>query len=85
MRYIEQVAKMLGVELYEEFQIEPTERGKLQGVKECNKTFRFDTSLVFKGYDDGWSEWYGFECDKILYKLILGLYVIRKENEHDGE
>ena len=78
MSYIEQVAKMLGVELYEEFQIEPTEIAKLQGVKECEKTFRFDIGLVYKGYDDGWSEWYGFGCDNILYKLIVGLYVIRK-------
>lgn len=80
-KYIEQVANMLGVELYEEFKIKPTERAKIMGYKENNKTFRFDTELVYKGYDDGWSEWYGFDCDKILYRLILGLYKIVQTNE----
>ena len=76
--YIEQVANMLGVELYEEFKIKPTEKAKILGHKEINKVFRFDTELVFKGYNDGWSEWYGFDCAKILYDLLLGLYEIVK-------
>lgn len=76
--YIEQVANMLGVELLEEFKIKPTERGKILGCKEIDRTFRFDSELVFKGYNDGWSEWYGFGCDEILYRLILGKYEIVK-------
>ena len=76
---IEKIANMLGVELYEEFKIRPTKMGELLGCKPINRTFRFDTELVYKGYDDGWSEWYGFDCDKILYKLILGKYEIIKE------
>ena len=75
---IEKIAKMLGVELYEEFKIKPTKMGEVMGVKPCEKIFRFDTELVYKGYDDGWSEWYGFDCDKILYYLILGKYEIVK-------
>lgn len=75
---IEKIANMLGVELYEEFEIEPTELGEIMGCKPIGKVFRFDTELVFRGYDDGWSEWYGFDCDKILYKLILGKYRVKK-------
>ena len=75
---IEKIAKMLGVELYEEFKIKPTKMGEIMGVKPCEKIFRFDTELVYKGEDDGWSEWYGFGCDKILYYLILGKYEIVK-------
>ena len=75
---IEKIANMLGVELYEEFKIRPTKRGEVLGCNPINKTFRFDTELVYKGYDDGWSEWYGFNCDKILYGLILGKYEIVK-------
>ena len=75
---IEKIAKMLGVELYEEFKIKPTKMGEIMGVKPCEKIFRFDTELVYKGEDDGWSEWYGFGCDKILYYLILGKYKIVK-------
>lgn len=51
---IEKIAKMLGVELYEEFKIKPTKKGEIMGVKPCEKIFRFDTELVYKGYDDGW-------------------------------
>lgn len=76
---IEKIANMLGVELYEEFKIRPTKRGEVMGCKTIDRTFRFDTDLVYKGYNDGWSEWYGFECDKILYNLILGKYEIIKE------
>lgn len=75
---IGKIANMLGVELYEEFKIKPTKIGEIMGCKPIDKTFRFDTELVYRGYDDGWSEWYGFECDKILYKLILGKYEIEK-------
>ena len=75
---IEKIANMLGVELYEEFKIRPTKMGEILGHKPINKTFRFDSALVYKGYDDGWSEWYGFGCDKILYNLILELYEIVK-------
>lgn len=82
--YIEQVANMLGVEINEEFKIKPTEYAKVLGHKENNNIFRFDTELVHKGYNDGWSEWYGFRCDKVLYHLILGLYEIVKLNE-EGE
>lgn len=78
--YIEQVANMLGVELLEEFKIKPTELGRILGTKETDKVFRFDSELVYKGYNDGWSEWYGFECDNILYKLLLGKYEIVKMN-----
>lgn len=78
--YIEQVANMLGVELLEEFKIKPTELGRILGTKETDKVFRFDSELVYKGYNDGWSEWYGFECDNILYKLLLGKYEIVKTN-----
>lgn len=74
---IEKIANMLGVELYEEFKIRPTKSGEILGCKPNDKTFRFDTELVFKGYNDGWSEWYG-GCDEILYKLILGKYEIVK-------
>ena len=75
-KYIEQVANMLGLELLEEFKIKPTEYGKLLGHKEDERVFRFDSELVYKGYDDGWSEWYGFKCDKVLYHLILGIYKV---------
>ena len=76
---IKYIAKMLGVELYEEFKIKTTEYGKLLGTKEIDRVFRFDLELVYKGYNDGWSEWYGFDCDKILYYLLLGKYEIIKE------
>lgn len=77
-KYIEQVANMLGVELLEEFKIRPTKKGKVYGCKEINKTFRFDSELVYKGYNDGWSEWYGWDCEKILYKLLLEKYEVVK-------
>lgn len=76
--YISQIVEMLGVKINEEFKIKPTEYGKVLGCKEIDKIFRFDTELVYKGYDDGWSEWYGFGCDKILYQILLGKYEIVK-------
>ena len=76
--YIAQVANMLGVKLYEEFKIKPTDLGKAYGVKDDEKIYRFDSELVYKGHHDGWSEWYGFDCDKILYRLLLGKYEIVK-------
>ena len=88
MSYIEQVANMLGVKLLEEFTIRPTKLGKLLGCKEINRTFRFDSELVYEGHDDGWSKWYGCGCDKILYELLLGEYEIVKEahqTEKGGE
>lgn len=78
--FIPQIADMLGVKINEEFKIKPTEYGKVLGCKGINKTFRFDTELVYEGYDDGWSEWYGFDCANILYGLILGKYEIVKED-----
>lgn len=82
-KYIEQVANMLGVELYEEFKIRPTEYGKALGyiVLEDNRIFRFDSELVCKGYRDNWSEWCGNGCYRILYYLILGLYEVVKSDE----
>lgn len=81
--YIQQIANMLGVEINEEFKIRPTEYGKVLGCKEIDKVFRFDTELVYKGYNDGWSEWWGHECDKYLYYLILGKYEIVKISDAD--
>lgn len=75
--HIEEVAKMLGVELYEEFRIQPTEYAIVLGHKENDYIFRFDSELVHKSHNDGYSEWYG-GCEKILNYLILGLYVIVK-------
>ena len=83
-KYIEQVANMLGVELLEEFKIRPTKMGKVLGCKEINKTFRFDSELVYKGYNDGWSEWYGWDCEKILYKLLLEKYEVVKVVQNDN-
>ena len=83
--YIEQVANMLGVELYEEFKIRPTESGKILGCKEIDSTFRFDTELVRKGYNDGWSEWYGHNCSTIMYRLILEKYEIVKGGVNNAE
>ena len=81
---IEKVAELLGVKLYEEFRIRPTEMGRSLGYKiiDKNKTFRFDTELVYKGHHNGWSEWYGSkDCGETLYRLLLGLYEIVKIEE----
>src|SRR5574344_1976693 len=68
---IEKIANLLGVKLYEEFTIRPTERGKILGHKcDENLVYRFDTELVYKGYNDGWSEWYG-NGSKTFYYLCL--------------
>lgn len=75
---IKKIADMLGVGILEEFKIRPTKLGESLGCKPIDRTFRFDTELVYKGHNDGWSEWYGFECDKILYQIILGKYEIVK-------
>ena len=76
--YIEQVAKMLGVNMLEEFKIQPTKSGSVLGCKEDKNTYRFDLcGLVYKGYNDGWSEWYG-GTSRILEKLLLGLYKVVK-------
>lgn len=82
--YITQVANMLGVKLYEEFKIKPTDLGKVCGVKDDEKIYRFDSELVYKGHHDGWSEWYGFGCDKVLYHLLLGKLEIVKLKELEG-
>lgn len=79
--YMQEISRMLGIKINEEFKIKPTEYGKVLGCKEDNRIFRFDTELVYKGYDDGWSEWYGFGCDKILYQILLGKYEIVKNEK----
>lgn len=78
MNLIEKVANMLGVELNEEFTIRPTEKGKILGYKtDEERVYRFDTELVHKGHNDGWSEWYGGHSEE-LYRLIIGLFEIVK-------
>lgn len=79
--YIQEIARILGVKINEEFKIKPTEYGKVLGCKENDRIYRFDTELVYKGYNDGYSEWYGYECDKVLYRLLLGKYEIVKIEE----
>ena len=74
---IKQVANTLGVELLEEFKVKLTEKGKVLGYKENKTTYRFDTELASKGFDDGWSEWYGGNA-KMLESLLLGMYEIDK-------
>lgn len=83
--YIEQVANILGVELLEEFKIRPTELAKALGHKEDDKTYRFGTELEYKGTNDGWSEWYSFNCSTVLYRLIIGLYeIVKGGGENDN-
>ena len=81
---IEKIANLLGVELYEEFTIRPTEYGKILGYKcDENLVYRFDTELVHKGYNDGWSKWYG-NGSKTFYYLCLGIYeIVKTEEEQD--
>lgn len=79
---IEGVANLLGVKLLEEFTVKVSDYGKVSG---CNVNeeiiYRFDSELVRKGYNDGWSEWYGRNQD-IFYKLCIGLYeTVEKESE----
>jgi hypothetical protein len=79
MNRIEEVAKMFGVERGEEFAITTTERGRLLGYKPpSDNIYMFDTELVRKGFDDGWSPWYGGNED-VLYRLILGIYKINDD------
>ena len=79
--YIEQVANVLGLELYQEFKIKPTNIAKLLGYKEMGVTFMFDDGgLMHEGYDDGWSKWYGNNSD-ILECLIIGLYEVEVQDE----
>ena len=80
---MESVAILLGVELLEEFTIKASDYGKILG---CNVdeeiVYRFDSELVRKGYNDGWSEWYGRNQD-IFYKLCIGLYeTVKIESEN---
>lgn len=79
---IKKIAEMFGVKLYEEFTIRPTSHGRALGCKTNESlVYRFDTELVHKGYDDGWSEWYG-NHSKELYYLILELYeIVQKDTE----
>ena len=81
---IEKIANLLGVEQYEEFTIRPTEYGKILGHKcDENLVYRFDTELVHKGYNDGWSKWYG-NGSKTFYYLCLGIYeIVKIEEEQD--
>lgn len=80
MHIIEQVAKLLGVEVYEEFKIKPTILAEKLGYKKIDKIFRFDSEFVHKGQHDGYAEWYAGN-EKILYYLIIGLYDIVKIQE----
>lgn len=78
MNYIEQVANMLGTTLYEEFNVKPTEMGRALGYKARENTiYRFDSDIVHKGVNDGWSEWYGGD-EKVLHLLLLNLFEIVK-------
>ena len=77
MSKIKEIANMLGVELLEEFKITPTEYGKSLGCKINDNIYRFDSEFMHKGYDDGWSEWYGWNQEE-FYKLCIGLYEIKK-------
>lgn len=83
-----EVALLLGVKPLEEFNIKESDSGKLLGYKANENTiYRIDLELVRKGYDDGWSEWYGGNQD-IFYKLCIGLYEavkINKESEDNDK
>ena len=80
MNTLEKVANILGVELYEEFTVTTTEVGSGHEVDK-DTIYRFDLELVHKGYDDGWSKWYG-RNEKILYYLCIGIYkIVKKEGE----
>ena len=76
--HMKEVAVLLGVNLKEEFKVKPTELAKKTGYK-CNeeKIYRFDYELSNKGYDDGWSEWYGGNYET-LYHLLIGLCEVVK-------
>ena len=71
-----EVAKLLGVEPLEQFTIKVTEYGEILGCTvDDSIIYRIDSELVHKGYNDGWSEWYGGNQD-IFYKLCIGLYEV---------
>ena len=57
--YFHEIAKILGVKPLEEFNVVPTKFAKFLGYEIDNLTYRFDYELSSKGYDDGYSEWYG--------------------------
>ena len=80
---MEDIANLLGVKLLEEFKVRASDYGKMLGCKSNEElVYRFDSDLVRKGYDDGWSEWYGWNQD-IFYKLCIGLYEIVKLESED--
>ncbi len=78
--YIREVAELFGVEVYEEFKIQPSIEARFLGHKDDGRTFRFDSELSVKGYSDDWSQWYGSNSE-ILYRLIIGLYEVVKISE----
>lgn len=73
---IEQVANILGVKLYEEFEIRTAKLDEILGFKDNILTFRFTSNGLF--YKDSNEYWYESGCDTILYNLILGNYRIFK-------
>lgn len=79
--YMTQVAKMLGVELYEEFKTESTERGRLFYGSEVDVHVRFMfDELSLKRYNPDRKEW--VEDDNMLVKLLYGYCKILKlENQ----
>lgn len=83
MNKIEQIAKIFGVEIGEEFTLTTTPFGKLLGYPEPSQDiYRFDVELVRKGFDDGWSCWYGGNA-VILNSMIIGIYEIGDRHEND--
>lgn len=79
--YMTQVAKMLGVELYEEFKTESTERGRFFYGSEVDVHVRFMfDELSLKRYNPDRKEW--VEDDNMLVKLLYGYCKILKlENQ----
>lgn len=76
---IEQIANLLGVRLYEEFEIKTAELDKTLSFEDNILTFRFTSHGLF--YKDSNEYWYESGCDEILYNLILGNYKIFKLEE----
>lgn len=75
--YMTQVAKMLGVELYEEFKTESTERGRFFYGSEVDVHVRFMfDELSLKRYNPDREEW--VEDDNMLVKLLYGYCKILK-------
>lgn len=79
--YMTQVAKMLGVELYEEFKTESTERWRFFYGSEVDVHVRFMfDELSLKRYNPDRKEW--VEDDNMLVKLLYGYCKILKlENQ----